>query len=75
MQELFVDKIHFSKVLSMSDKPWLDQLKIITVLLLASWYKLLLQVSLVHRRGNSNKEGETPCAKNKCKDSTTYQAH
>ena len=30
MQELFVDKIHFSKFLSMSDKPRLHQLKIIT---------------------------------------------
>ena len=28
MQELFVDKIHFSKFLSMSDKPPLHQLKI-----------------------------------------------
>ena len=30
MQELFVDKIHFFKFLSMSDKPRLHQLKIIT---------------------------------------------
>ena len=30
IQELFVDKIHFFKFLSMSDKPWPDQLKIIT---------------------------------------------
>ena len=30
MQELFVDKIHFFKFLFMSDKPWLDQLKVIT---------------------------------------------
>ena len=29
MQELLVDKIHFFKFLSMSDKPWLHQLKII----------------------------------------------
>ena len=33
MQELFLDKIHFFKFISTSDKPWLDQLKIITVLL------------------------------------------
>ena len=30
MQELFVDKIHFFKFLSMSDKPRLHQLKLIT---------------------------------------------
>ena len=29
MQELFADKIHFFKFLSISDKPWLDKLKII----------------------------------------------
>ena len=34
IQELFINKIHFFKFLSTSDKPWLDQLKIITVLLL-----------------------------------------
>ena len=34
MQELFVDKIHFFKFLSTRDKPWLDQLKIIKVVLL-----------------------------------------
>ena len=34
MQKLFVDRIHFFKFLSSRDKPWLDQLKIITVLLL-----------------------------------------
>ena len=44
MQELFADKTHFFKFLSMSDKQCLDQLKIITELLLISWYKLLLEV-------------------------------
>ena len=34
MQKLFVDKIHFFKFLSSGDKPWLGQLKVITVLLL-----------------------------------------
>ena len=29
MQELFVNKIHFFKFLSSSDKPWLDQLKLL----------------------------------------------
>ena len=33
VQELFADKIHFFKLLSTSNKPWLDQLKIITILL------------------------------------------
>ena len=75
MQELFVNKIHFFKFLSSSGKPWLDRLKIITVLLLVSWYKRLLEVSLVQARGNTNKEMEIPCAKNKCEPSATYQAH
>ena len=39
MQEHFVDKIHFFKFLSMSDKPRLHQLNIITSS--HSWYKLL----------------------------------
>ena len=30
MQELFVDKIHLFRFLSIIDKPWLDQLKVIT---------------------------------------------
>ena len=34
MQDLFVDKIHFFKFISTSEKAWLDHLKIITVLLL-----------------------------------------
>ena len=75
MQELFANKIHFFKFLSTSDKQYLDQLKIITLLLLVSWYKLLLEVPLVQGRGNTNKEGEIPCAKNKCKALATYQAY
>ena len=51
MQKLFTKKISFSKFLSMSDKPWLDQLKIITALLLVSWYKLLWK---------PNNDGEIP---------------
>ena len=45
MQELFVGKIHFFKFLSMNEKPWLDQLKIITATRCTSisesfhWYK------------------------------------
>ena len=34
MQKLFIDKIYFFKSLSTSNKPWLDQLKIIAVLFL-----------------------------------------
>ena len=30
MQGLFIDKIHFFKFLFVSDKPWIDQLKVIT---------------------------------------------
>ena len=54
MQELFADKIHFFKFLSASAKPWLDQLKVITVLLLVSWYKF-----------HQYKEGEAPTRKGK----------
>ena len=75
MQELFANKIHFFKFLSTSDKQYLDQLKIITFMLLVLCYKLLLEVLLVQERGNTNKEEEIPCAKNKCKASATYQEH
>ena len=51
------------------------QLKILALLLLVSWYKLLLEVSSVQGRGNINKEWEILCAKNKCEASATYQAH
>ena len=56
MQALFTDKIHFFNFLFSSDKPWLDQVKTNTVLLLVSWYKLLLEVLSVQGRGNTNKE-------------------
>ena len=57
MQELFVDKIHFFKVLSMSGKPRLHQLKIITST------RSTVQASLTawmfpFVRGNTIKEGE-----------------
>ena len=41
MQELFVDKIHFFKFLSMSDKSWLDQLNSITAI-----HAVVVQASL-----------------------------
>ena len=73
MQELFVDKIHFFKFLSMSDKPRLDQLKIITS------HSSTVQASLTawmfsSVRGNTIKEGEIPYVENKYKASPTYQA-
>ena len=74
MQELFVDKIPYFKFLSMNDKPWLHQLKIITATR-AAVYKFLWIFISVQGRKNTNKEGEIPCAKNKYKASTTYQAH
>ena len=57
MQELFDDKIHFFKVLSMSGKPRLHQLKIITST------RSTVQASLTawmfpFVRGNTTKEGE-----------------
>ena len=76
MQELFVDKIYFFKFLFVSDKSWLDELKIVTLLLLVvrgfSWKD---SVPSLQGRENTNKEGEIPCAKNKYEASATYQAH
>ena len=73
MQELFVDKIHFFKFLSMSDKPRLHQLKTITS------SRSTVQASLTawmfsSVRGNTIKEGEIPYVENKYKASPTYQA-
>ena len=73
MQELFVDTIHFFKFLSMSDKPRLHQLKIITSsrstvqASLTAWMFSSLQ-------GNTIKEGGIPYVENKYKASPTYQA-
>ena len=73
MQELFVDKIHSFQFLSLSDKPRVHQLKIIT----SSRSKV--QASLTawlfsSVPGNNIKEGEIPYVENKYKTSTTYQA-
>ena len=73
MQELFADKIHFFKFLSMIDKPRLHQLKIIT------FSRSSVQASLTASmfsfiRGNTIKEGEIPYVENKYKASSTYQA-
>ena len=57
MQELFDDKIDFFKFFSRCDKAWLDQLKIITVLL------LVVQVSRGKIQFHWYKKGEIPYAK------------
>ena len=59
MQELFVDKIHFFKFLSMSDKPRLQQLKIITST--RSTVQASVTVWLFPSvQGKAIKEGEIP---------------
>ena len=74
MQELFVDKIHFFKSLSMSDKPRLHQLKIITSSRSSTVQASLTAWMFSFVRGNTIKEGEIPYVENKCKASPTYQA-
>ena len=64
MQELFANKIHLFKFLSVSDKPRLHQLKIITS------SRSTVQASLTFRifpsvRGNTIKVGEIPLRTNK----------
>ena len=72
MQELFVDKIHFFKFLSMSDKPRLHQLKIITSTRSSVQASLTVWV-FPSVRENTIKEGEIPCVENKYKAWATYQ--
>ena len=73
MQELFIDKIHFFKFLSMNDKPQLHQLKFITSTrstvqaFLTAWMFPSVQE-------NTIKEGEILYVENKCKASSTDQA-
>ena len=74
MQELFVDKIHFFKFLSMSDKPRLHQLKIITSSRSSTVQASLTAWMFSFVRGNTIKEGEIPYVENKYKASPTYQA-
>ena len=74
MQELFVDKFYFFKFLSMSDKPWLHQLKVIT-----SSYSSTVQASLTawmfsSVRGNTFKEGKITYVENKYETLPSYQA-
>ena len=72
MQELFLDKIHFFKFLSMSDKPWLDQLKNITAIRGTSFSESFQRYT---EGGNTNKEREIIYGKNIYEASATYQAH
>ena len=74
MQELFVDKIHFFKFLSMSDKPRLHQLKIITSSRSSTVQASLTAWMFSSVRGNTIKEGEIPYVENKYKTSPSYQA-
>ena len=74
MQELFVDKIHFFKFLSMSDKPRLHQLKIITSSRSSTVQASLTAWMFSSVWGNTIKEGEKPYVENKYKTSPTYQA-
>ena len=74
MQELFIDKAHFFKFLSMSKKPRLHQLKVIS-----SSQNSTIQASLTAWMisfvwGNTIRKGETPYVENKYKTSPTYQA-
>ena len=62
MLELFDDKIDFFKFFSTCDKAWLDQLKIITVLL------LVVQVSRGKIQFHRYKKGEIACAKKQIQD-------
>ena len=71
MEELFVNKIHFFKFLSMSDKPRLHQLKIITST------RSTVQASLtawMYRsvQGNTIKYGEIPYVENKYNYTNLY---
>ena len=55
MQELFAAKVHFLKFFSVSDKPWLDKLKIITAARLTSFSEFFHRYS----------EGKIPPKKDK----------
>ena len=64
MQELFVDKIHFFKFLSVSDKSQLHQLKFITPTRSKVQASLAVWIFLFVRE-NTIKEGEIPCVESK----------
>ena len=72
MEEFFVDKLHFFKFFSMSDKPWLHQLKIITSSCSAVQASLTAWIFSILR--NIIKGGGMPYVENKYKALPTYQA-
>ena len=74
MQEHFVDKIHFFKFLSMSDKPRLHQLKIISSSRSSTVQASLIAWMFSSVRGNTIKEGKISYVELKYKTSSTYQA-
>ena len=74
MQELFVNKIYFFKFLSISDKPRLNQLKIVTSTRSSTVQASLTAWMFSSVRGNTIKEGKIPYVENKYKTSPTYQA-
>ena len=74
MQKLFIDKIHFFKFLSLSDKPRLHQLKIITSSRSSTVEPSLTAWMFSSVQGNTIKEGQIPDVENKYKTSPTYHA-
>ena len=72
MQELFVDKIHFFKFLSISVKPRLHQLNIISSSR-STVHAFLTAWMLSPAWENTIKEGVIPYVENKYKSTQTYQ--
>ena len=78
MQELFVDKIQFFKFLSTSDKPWLNQLKVITathVVVVQASLNLSVQGTIGTRKEKYQQGRGNTLTKKKHEASATYQAH
>ena len=67
MEELFVNKIYFFKFLSMSDKPQLHQLKIITSSCSSTVQAFLTARIFSSGWGNTIKDGEIPHVEDKYK--------
>ena len=74
MQELFVDKFHVFNFLSMSDKPRLHQLKIITSSCSSTVQASLTGWMFSSVRRKTDKEEKIPHVENKYKTSPTFQA-
>ena len=73
MQDLFIDKIHCFKFLSMSDKPQLHQLKTITSSH-STQYKLPSLPKCFHQHGEIPSRKGKYSVENKYKASPTYEA-